>query len=94
VNKFNAITTSLEAGICTITISRPEKMNALNAEVIRELGIAVAEVYTNDNIAAAIVTGAGPKAFVAGADIASLRASMALLVKTWRSWGNNWFSTK
>ena len=69
MNNFNAITTALEAGICTITISRPEKMNALNAEVIRELGIAVAEVYTNDNIAAAIVTGAGPKAFVAGADI-------------------------
>ncbi|TAD85413.1 MAG: enoyl-CoA hydratase [Bacteroidetes bacterium] len=70
MNNLTTVITTLEAGIFVITINRPEKLNALNAEVIRELGLAIAEVYTNDNIAAAIVTGAGPKAFVAGADIA------------------------
>jgi enoyl-CoA hydratase len=57
------------AGIYTITINRPEKLNALNKTVIRELGEAVSEVYDNSLIRAAIITGAGNKAFAAGADI-------------------------
>jgi enoyl-CoA hydratase len=52
-----------------ITINRPDKMNALNKDVIAELGRAMEEVYTNDEIKSAIITGAGEKAFVAGADI-------------------------
>jgi enoyl-CoA hydratase len=56
--------------ICTITINRPDKMNALNRTVMEELSKAVEEVYSNDDIRSAIITGAGAKAFVAGADIA------------------------
>jgi enoyl-CoA hydratase len=66
---FNTLLTQLDAGIFTITINRPEKLNALNREVIAELGMSIAEVYTNPDIRAAIITGAGAKAFVAGADI-------------------------
>ena len=55
--------------IYIITINRPEKLNALNKTVIRELGEAVDEVYENPLIRAAIITGAGNKAFAAGADI-------------------------
>ncbi|ULQ54966.1 enoyl-CoA hydratase-related protein [Flavihumibacter rivuli] len=66
---YNTIFTSLEDGILTITINRPDKLNALNKDVIDELGKAIAEVYTNREIRAAIITGAGPKSFVAGADI-------------------------
>ena len=44
-------------------------MNALNKTVIEELGAAIDEVYKNDAIKSAIITGSGPKAFVAGADI-------------------------
>lgn len=63
------ISTQLENGIFQVTINRPEKMNALNRMVIEELAEAVYQIHTNDEIKAAIITGAGPKAFVAGADI-------------------------
>lgn len=55
--------------ICTITINRPDKLNALNQTVMDELATAVDEVYNNNSIKAAIITGSGQKAFVAGADI-------------------------
>lgn len=60
--------------IATITINRPDKLNALNAEVLAELGRAARAVAEDPAIGAAIVTGAGSKAFVAGADIAELAA--------------------
>lgn len=63
------ITTAIENGVFLITINRPEKMNALNRMVIEDLAEAVYEIHTNEEIKAAIITGAGPKAFVAGADI-------------------------
>ena len=66
---YNTIITNLENGIFTITINRPDKLNALNAEVFNDLGKAIDEVYSNAEIKSAIITGAGPKAFVAGADI-------------------------
>ena len=55
--------------ICTITINRPDKLNALNKKVMDELNEAIDGVYRNDDIKSAIITGAGNKAFVAGADI-------------------------
>ncbi|MGK2860834.1 MAG: enoyl-CoA hydratase/isomerase family protein [Chitinophagaceae bacterium] len=66
---FQTIITSLENGICTITINRPDKLNALNKTVIEELGSAIDEVSNNADIKSAIITGQGNKAFVAGADI-------------------------
>jgi enoyl-CoA hydratase len=55
--------------ICTITINRPEKLNALNNLVIEELGKAIDHIYNNPVIRSAVITGSGDKAFVAGADI-------------------------
>src|SRR4051795_6482978 len=66
---YNTLLTSLEEGIFTITINRPDKLNALNSTVIEELAKVVEEIYTNETIKASILTGAGSKAFVAGADI-------------------------
>lgn len=66
---YQTIKTELADGIFTITINRPEKMNALNKDVITELGNALDEVYNNAAIKSAIITGEGAKAFVAGADI-------------------------
>ncbi len=66
---YQTILTELNDGIFTITINRPEKMNALNKDVIAELGQALAEVYSRTDIKTAIITGAGAKAFIAGADI-------------------------
>jgi enoyl-CoA hydratase len=66
---YETLSTQLSDHIYIITINRPEKLNALNATVIRELGEAVQEVYDNELIRAAIITGSGAKAFAAGADI-------------------------
>lgn len=66
---YQTIKTDLTDGICTITINRPEKLNALNKDVVNELGQALDEVYNNEAIKSAIITGEGAKAFVAGADI-------------------------
>lgn len=71
---YNTILTQLEDGIMTITVNRPDKMNALNKDVIEELGAALDEVYNNPEIKSAIITGSGEKAFVAGADISEFLA--------------------
>lgn len=64
----------LTDGIARITVNRPDKLNALNAIVIAELGDAVTRIETDSAVHGALVTGAGNKAFVAGADIAELAA--------------------
>lgn len=66
---YQTIITDLQEGIFTITINRPDKLNALNKDVIEELGKAMEEVYTNPEIKNVLLTGSGEKAFVAGADI-------------------------
>ena len=66
---YQTILFTIDNGICTITINRPEKLNALNSNVLTDLDKALDEIYANPEIKTAIITGAGPKAFVAGADI-------------------------
>jgi len=66
---YQTLLAAIENGICTITINRPDKLNALNKKVMEEISAAVDEVYNNTEIKAAIITGAGSKSFVAGADI-------------------------
>jgi enoyl-CoA hydratase len=66
---YKTLLTSLEEKILTITINRPDKLNALNQQVMDDLSAVMEEVYTNEEIRSAVITGAGPKAFVAGADI-------------------------
>ncbi|MEW6467777.1 MAG: enoyl-CoA hydratase-related protein [Bacteroidota bacterium] len=66
---FQNLLTALVGGTCTITINRPDKLNALNKQTVQEIGLAVKEARENSGVKAIIITGAGPKAFVAGADI-------------------------
>jgi len=66
---YQTLLTILENGIFIITINRPDKLNALNKTVLDELEQAVQMIYDDPNIKAAIITGQGTKAFVAGADI-------------------------
>jgi enoyl-CoA hydratase len=66
---YSTIKTAFENNIFIITINRPDKLNALNRTVLDELDNVMDSVYRDDNIKAVIITGAGEKAFVAGADI-------------------------
>lgn len=62
--------------VSTLTIQRPDKLNALSREVLSDLGDAIQALGSTDGIRAAIITGSG-KAFVAGADIAAMKSMTA-----------------
>jgi enoyl-CoA hydratase len=62
------------SGVALITVNRPDKLNALSSAVIADLDQAAGEIASDAGIRAAIITGAGAKAFVAGADINELAA--------------------
>ena len=66
---YEKIMFEVKDGIAILTVNRPKKMNALNFQTMDEIQAAVGEVHADDSIRALIVTGAGDKAFVAGADI-------------------------
>ena len=66
---YKTLLTSLEHGIFTVTINRPDKMNALNRDVMSDLDKVADEIESDPGIKAVILTGSGQKAFVAGADI-------------------------
>ena len=66
---YETLLVKVEDLIATITINRPDKRNALNAAVRRELLQALDTLRTDDNARVIVITGAGDKAFIAGADI-------------------------
>lgn len=69
---FQNITLDVTERVATVTVNRPDKLNALNDLTVAELGEAIEEIRDRDDVGGAILTGAGNKAFVAGADIAEL----------------------
>lgn len=70
---YQQLLVELKNNILYITINRPQKLNALNKEVLTELAHAVATAQTNKQVNAILLTGAGEKAFVAGADISEFQ---------------------
>ena len=66
---YTTLLTSFHNNILTITINRPDKLNALNKQVFDDLDKVFDIVYNNPDIRSVIITGAGNKSFVAGADI-------------------------
>jgi enoyl-CoA hydratase len=71
---YQTLLTDLQDGTLIVTVNRPDKLNALNKDVIEELGKVVDEIRSNPEIKTAILTGSGEKAFVAGADISEFTA--------------------
>ena len=71
---FDTLLVEIEAPLAIITLNRPEKLNALNSVVRRELMEAVDQLAENDDVKVAILHGAGEKAFVAGADVSEFAA--------------------
>ncbi len=58
-----------ESGVAVLTVQRPQRLNALDARTIDELGQALLDIHRDEAIRCVILTGAGDKAFVAGADL-------------------------
>jgi enoyl-CoA hydratase len=69
---YHTLLFEIKDGIALITINRPDKLNALNDEVMAELADAAERIGNEREIRGAIITGAGQKAFIAGADIGDL----------------------
>lgn len=69
---YTTLLFELRDGIAFVTINRPDKLNALNDAVIGELDQVASRIHSEDTIRGVIITGAGEKAFVAGADIGEL----------------------
>jgi enoyl-CoA hydratase len=69
---FQNITLDVSDRVATLTVNRPDKLNALNDLTVGELGQAIEEIRMRADVGGGIITGAGNKAFVAGADIGEL----------------------
>lgn len=69
---LNYIAVDWDGDLAVVTVDRQDKLNALNADVVRELGEVFASLRDDDDVRGVVLTGAGSKAFVAGADIGEL----------------------
>jgi enoyl-CoA hydratase len=69
---MSTLRTEREEHVVTLTLDRPDKLNALNEELLRELAAAVVALEQDSSVRVAILTGSGDKAFAAGADIAAM----------------------
>jgi enoyl-CoA hydratase len=68
----NTVLLERDGAIAVVTLNRPDKLNALNAELLGALGNTFLELSKDDGVGAVILTGAGEKAFAAGADIGAM----------------------
>jgi len=70
---FENILLEIEGTMATLTVNRPEKMNAVNSATVEEIDQALAQVEQNPDLRVFILTGTGDKAFIAGADIQEIK---------------------
>jgi len=87
----NLTLTTLEPGVHLLTVNRPKSLNALNAETLDEIAAAVAQVGADSAARALLVTGAGEKAFVAGADISQMQNFDSAQAQAFSERGNRTF---
>lgn len=71
---YQNLLSEIRESVLYVTINREQKLNALNKETLTELADVIAFAAQNDQVRAVLLTGAGPKAFVAGADISEFAA--------------------
>ncbi len=89
---WNNIQLEKDGNVAILTINRPKVLNALNEETLRELDQAVEQVNQDDEVRVLIITGAGEKAFVAGADIAHMQKLKPLEAREFARLGQKVFS--
>ena len=91
MSAFNTISLTFEESIALLTINQPKSMNALTTEVLSEIGEALSQVEKNLECRVLIITGAGEKSFVAGANIAEMKEKDALEGEIFGRLGNEVF---
>uniref|UniRef100_UPI003FEE84A3 enoyl-CoA hydratase-related protein n=1 Tax=Megasphaera elsdenii TaxID=907 RepID=UPI003FEE84A3 len=89
---YQNILFAVEDGIATITINRPKALNALNQATVSELKDVVEKIAADKAIKVVIITGAGAKSFVAGADIKEMASKNAAEGREWGQFGQNVFT--
>lgn len=89
---YNYLLVEISENIALVTINRPDKLNALNSELLSNLSMFITDAQKNDEIKTIIITGAGEKAFVAGADIAQINALNVISGKTFAENGQEVFN--
>ena len=72
MERYRYLLREIEAGIATLTINRPQALNAMTRELLEELGTAFSRLQEDPSVRVILLTGSGEKAFVAGADIAAM----------------------
>jgi len=85
---YENIIFEVSEGIATITFNRPKALNALNGALLDELSQALDEISADEDIRALVLTGAGDKSFVAGADITELATFNSLSAKNFAAAGH------
>ena len=88
MNTFHCITVAREGPVATLTLNRPDKLNALNELLFDELAVALDDLERDAGIRVAILTGAGDKAFAAGADIEAMSAMTPVRAKAFADKGH------
>jgi enoyl-CoA hydratase len=83
--EFKNIIYAKEKGVARITINRPEVRNALNRATRSELSYAIEEIEKDKDIRVVIITGAGDKAFISGADITEFREATPITIQEYTS---------
>ena len=89
---YENINYTIENGIATIAINRPKALNALNLATLTELKDVVEKIAVDKAVQVVIITGAGEKSFVAGADIVEMSTKNAVEGRVWGQVGQNIFT--
>lgn len=89
---YENINYAVENGVATIAINRPKALNALNLATLTELKDVVEKIAVDKAVQVVIITGAGEKSFVAGADIVEMSTKNAVEGRVWGQVGQNIFT--
>ncbi|MEG2936386.1 MAG: short-chain-enoyl-CoA hydratase [Clostridium sp.] len=89
--EYNNVIFEKDGNLAIVKINRPKALNALNSETLKELNLVIEEISNDKDVYAVILTGAGEKAFVAGADISEMKDLNAVEGKAFGALGNKVF---
>lgn len=92
MQEFKNLNFKVEDNVAIVKINRPQALNALNYETLHELGRCLTEIKGNQNVSVVVITGAGEKAFVAGADILEMSKMNAIEGREFGRYGQKVFA--